>query len=695
MLVDFNHNRIIADTVTGKFKDCFEAGVASALVSEYGELLSAVQMYEDHINDGFIRRGEFYYPLTVVLGTEPSIRWIKWRTLPSDDFRDESPFAYVGSDNLVISLVDEVPSEFLAKMAGKKIYSANETVKMAVSSVYPSPVALCGKYSQSFVDAMAAALTEKIEKAFFATGIANSSVEIRLVFAPATYMEHTSDNVTYRRLLLSDKGSAPRDFWVKWTRKNSASAYTVNDDVDPSDIEFDIGEDVPAKIREREYRFLVSTDPDKYQYSMGRKNITEWREIVKRAIRRGELEKQQIEAEEVRIDSDINDKLNAILEKYSNLGTTTPVQQNSEEEALVTEELIIDKAIEIAEENSLTAALEGIIESANESVEEEVAVNAEPLIISESFAEPILDEPELPIEEAPKAAEVDIEKIRAEMEAQIRLEYESRARRQAEEEAQRLRREHQALMEENRRLAEAARRAEEERRKEEENRLLEEAKLRARMEAEERERDRIAEAARIALENKKREEEEALRREAAERARREELAREEERARIEEARRLEAERIAREAEERRIEEERQRREAEERLALQRKEEETRAKLAAEQRRLAEEERRRRTELTFEEEKPKTEYTYVRKLVRLIFRHPVDPNVTARIQQIMTSTIKYFNKEDVYIRVKASIPDESTVLLDFVRIPEEENELLINIIKVLGNSGLGIGKVTVE
>jgi hypothetical protein len=91
----------------------------------------------------------------------------------------------------------------------------------------------------------------------------------------------------------------------------------------------------------------------------------------------------------------------------------------------------------------------------------------------------------------------------------------------------------------------------------------------------------------------------------------------------------------------------------------------------------------------------TEYTYVRKLVRLIFRHPVDPNVATRIQQIMTSTIKYFNKEDVYIRVKASIPDESTVLLDFVRIPEEENELLINIIKVLGNSGLGIGKVTVE
>ena len=50
---------------------------------------------------------------------------------------------------------------------------------------------------------------------------------------------------------------------------------------------------------------------------------------------------------------------------------------------------------------------------------------------------------------------------------------------------------------------------------------------------------------------------------------------------------------------------------------------------------------------------------------------------------------------VYLKIKATVPDTSTVILEFVKIPMEEMELLGNIIKVLGNSGLGIAKAIVE
>jgi hypothetical protein len=50
---------------------------------------------------------------------------------------------------------------------------------------------------------------------------------------------------------------------------------------------------------------------------------------------------------------------------------------------------------------------------------------------------------------------------------------------------------------------------------------------------------------------------------------------------------------------------------------------------------------------------------------------------------------------VYIKIKATVPDATTVNLHFVKIPENETELLINIIKVLGKSDLGITKVFLE
>ena len=95
------------------------------------------------------------------------------------------------------------------------------------------------------------------------------------------------------------------------------------------------------------------------------------------------------------------------------------------------------------------------------------------------------------------------------------------------------------------------------------------------------------------------------------------------------------------------------------------------------------------------EPSESNYTYTSKNARLLFRRPIDPNITKRIHEIILTTIKYFHKENVYIKIKATVPDSTTVNLHFVKIPEEETELLINIIKVLGKSDLGITKVFLE
>jgi hypothetical protein len=87
--------------------------------------------------------------------------------------------------------------------------------------------------------------------------------------------------------------------------------------------------------------------------------------------------------------------------------------------------------------------------------------------------------------------------------------------------------------------------------------------------------------------------------------------------------------------------------------------------------------------------------YVSKVADISFRHPVDPNITKRIQDIIVTTVKYFGKENVYMKIKASIPDNYMVRLEFVKIPENESELLNDIIRVLGHSKLGITKVLLD
>jgi hypothetical protein len=187
----------------------------------------------------------------------------------------------------------------------------------------------------------------------------------------------------------------------------------------------------------------------------------------------------------------------------------------------------------------------------------------------------------------------------------------------------------------------------------------EEARLKAEIEAklrqEAREKERLAEAAMIAMEERRRLEAERAERERADAERAAnaaaERARAEEQARVEAARAAEADRIRRERE---------------------KAEEV-AKVLVEQ------------------GAPK----YISRTAEFTFRRIVDPNITKRIYEIVKATIEFYHKEDVYIRIKASVPDSSTVKLEFLEVPEEEGELVVNIIKALGKSDLGIAKATLD
>jgi hypothetical protein len=147
----------------------------------------------------------------------------------------------------------------------------------------------------------------------------------------------------------------------------------------------------------------------------------------------------------------------------------------------------------------------------------------------------------------------------------------------------------------------------------------------------------------------------------------------------------------------RFEEDRRRMEDERRFAEDRARAEADARLQAE--RALEAERIRNLQANAEEEvveeKPVINYTYIAKNVKLLFRYSVDPNITLRIQEILAATLKHFDKADLHIRVRATVPDNASVILEFLEFPQEEIELLYEIIKVLGASGIGIAKAILE
>ncbi len=648
MKIELLHNKIIRDTASESFKESFENILLPKLFEAYGESLSEVQMYEDYISCGFSLGGRFYYPLTVVAYGEAKRQWISWSVSNKKLFSGGVPYSYVGEAALDFELCD-APEGFEEKISGRASYFEGGAVNISVESVSPDKTFLSGKYSQTFVDEMARQISRAIEKEFSVSGIADSGVEIRLVFAPGTYMEHVVENVTYRRLLISARACSARDLWIKWTHLNSSEPLTVSDNPEACEVLFELGEDVPHKIREKEYRFLVTTSAEKYQAAMGRKNVTEWRDLIKRVIKRGELIKCEAPVTEEEY-TEPAFKLRDVLSDY--VSPTAPEltaeeDKNSDITALLKNLLGRDEE-EIAPEN--------------EAVAEELALDEPPFEMPSDESEPCEEIPEEPKEEhseeleeadaAPDSAALEDE-LRRKIEAEIRERLEAEARAKAEAEAERLAREREELIAENERL----RKAEAERLAAEAERIAENEKLRLELEARElaeaKEKERMAQAARLALLEREKFEEEA--RQRREREEEERLAREA------------AEREAREAEERMREAEARRLEEEARLQREREEEKAR--------------------------QPKV--NYVSKNARLLFRRTVDPNVTQRIHEIILTTIKYFHKEDVYIKIKASMPDATTVNLNFEKIPESETELLINIIKVLGKSDLGITKVFLE
>ncbi len=694
MFIDLNHNYIVKNTITEKFSESLHKKLLPRLDAKYGASLLGIQMYEDYISDAFYIKGEWYYPLTLILATGPVTEWVKWR-MKSGSFKDGIPYAYVGEGLLDINIASEVPSEFEDKLLMRSVCSASDTVKVNVETTSADPMVLSGRYSQTFVDEMARQLTARISEAMAVSGLETSGISLSAVFAPNTYMEHTSENVTYRRLLISDGASAPRDFWVKWTREDGAMAYTVSDHVSAENIVFDIGEDVPQKYREKEYRFLLASGGDKYHNAMGRKNITEWRELIKRAVRRGELVKT--ETYECANTDDVTAKLAAVLGKEP-VYESSPVAPEASETAEfahameMAREIAEGGASDLAEEEPAVITFDAPntqpeqscvteIAFAREEAEEqaeaaEAAVSTAGSIFdtvyktedmpSESFDD-IDDEEALEEEdtadlmridgigeeemekrniyEAPKAVSQDeLEaKIRAEIEAKMRLEYETRARMEAEAEAVKLRQAAEELRRQNEQLLKEAQAERDRLLKEAQTRRADEARMRAELEEqirrEAKDRERLAEAAKIALDAARRDEEEKAREKTA----------------AEDAARREAERAAAEAKA---------------------------------------QKQKETEALAGHVKNKN-YTYTSKSVRLLFRRMVDPNITARIYEIIKTTLEYYGKDKMYMRIKATIPDNTTVILEFVEIPMEEMSLLSNIIKVLGNSGLGIAKAVVE
>ena len=705
MIIDLFHNKIVKDTATEAFEKSVNEVLVPLILEKYGEDVERITMYEDYINDELLYEGEWYYPLTVKLvGQDAFTSWIKW-PVTKKTFKGSVPYSYVGEGPLAFDFAGFVPGGFADKLQGRAIDYDTDAIAVKIDAVADNPLFLSGKYSQSFVDELAHQITAELKDKLSITGLENSTMEIQLVFAPGTYLEHTSDNVTYRRLLLVDKGCQARDFWIKWTKLDGVGGYKVADHVSADTVKFELGEDVTQKIREKEYRFLACANPNKYQAAMGKKTVTEWRDIIKRALKRGDIKKVEIEEED-----ELTKQLKAILGQIE-----TPVQEPKAAEEFDIVAALAKSVLEpIVEE---PVAEEPVEEAAEEVVEEEiapeeisifdteeVALEAENLELPESpmffidesedsdsdnfefsfgadeetvtFEEYVEAVPETVEETEP--AVLDEEAIRREIEAKIRLEYETRARLEAEREAERLRLEHEKLLEENERLAKIAREmeekriAEEEAKKAEEERLrlaeeerqreleakkAEEARIRAEIEAqmrlEAKERERVAEAARMAVEEQKR-----LEAERAEKALREK----------EEALAREAERLRREEDARRAEDQRRLEEA---------------------RRREEEERRRR-----EEEEARKKIAVVSKQARLLFRHSVDVNVIKRIKEVVEATLVANEKQTLNIHIKAFPVDSNSIGLE-IKLPQNEMELLATMMRALGGASLGITKIIVE
>lgn len=755
MNVDLLHNKIMECSVSHDFKRSVEQSLVPLLESEYGDDIFGVLMYEDHIAADPRSRGYWYYPLTVFTTDGASIRWIRWNVSDTTAFKNGNPYAYKGSEPIAFSLADEVPESIAAMMEGKPYFYDANSIPVKVCANVQDMTVLSGKYSQGFLDEMSRQLTEQIERVMGVSDFASSTVELRFTIADRTYMEHTNDNVTYRRLGITARGCQPRDFWVKWTRLDHDGAYTAADDVSFSNIMFEIGEDVPRKIREKEYRHLALTEPDKYDAAMSKRAATAWRDIIKLALKRAELARCAEEpapvrsphiepvaepqpaapvfapvAESVvepvtesaadesiaaaaetviedsaiddasrqlmrvigdmpRAESDENDNNDSSDDSYDDIVAMAMAALNASAPKTEAEQPIMasdddgEFAMSVEHEEydeagiDEDAALADFIYSASfAQADEQPAADSEEDITNtvtdndteiSSDTEEKTDEAEAVTETEAEVEQPDEERIRAELEERIRREMEEKAR----EQEKALREESERLRRENERLVAAARESEEQRRRERELAAMREEEERLARERRERETREEEMRRRAALE-------EQQRRDAEERARFAEAAR----AAVEQQRRIEAERAANEA---RAREQAMRAERDRLLR------EDEARRAEERRR--DEERRRAEEAKKAVAPPPVEY--MSKRAKLIFGRSFDPNILGRIKEIVEETLVAKNKGDIHIHIKAYPVDSYTINLDIMKIPVSEKNLLVSIIKAIGNSKIGVTKITVE
>jgi len=662
MTVDFFHNQIIKDTVTPVFMESFNENFLPILSLRYGNSLDAVQFYDNHIADGFRIGGVFYYPLTVVISGVAKTEWICWQVSNYRVYDNFNPFSYKGRELITFSYATKLPVGLSEKLCGMPIYSDGDALPVIMNAATDDKTFLAGKYSQGFIDLMASELTDIIEHELAISGLAESGVTLEMNFAPGTYMEHIVKNTTYRRLSIKARGCGARDLWIKWTRLDGNGTYTVSDTVDKSMISFELAEDVPGKIKEKEYRYLTAESADRFLASMKRKNITEWREMMRRVIRRGEVEKyeritiskkpQSLEptpeiktpVNAVKISTDaprerdeITERLNALLGKsdveFSKEPESLAESINSDLSELLRGALGIEAVAadepEKAEEETIEPKSEEIVEQIPELTDKRTP-DSEPEAIEkdeeEAPEEQADSEPEKAEEPAFKSMANEISaptETESEIEARIRRELEEKMREEMDE----LRKKN-AEAEAMRERLEAQRRAEAR-----EKELLAEAARKAVLDSEKREADRRAEEERDRLERERRAKEERL---------------ESERARAAEAARIEAEiRASREKE--------------------------------------------------EAEKKKAEKAQLlTKTVNLIFRRGgVDKDMIRRVREIIVTAIKLLGKESVYMKIKAQTPDPNTLTLTFSELPATEEKLIIDIIQVLGKSGIGITKATLE
>ncbi len=676
MNVDFLHNQIIRDTISPKFIESFNENLLPSLCLKYGAALDCVQFYEDHLTDGFRISGIFYYPLTVVVSGVAKTEWISWQVSNYRLYDNLNPFTYKGQDFLSFNILDSVPSTLSEKLTGRPIFSPGNTLPIILTAASEDKTFLAGRYAQGFIDLFSSEITDIIEKELLITGLAGSGVVIEMRFAPGTFMEHISENTTYRRVLIKARACAARDLWIKWTRLDGIGTYTISDCVDRSQIKFELAENVPGKIKEKEYRYLTTKSIEKYQFAMGRKNITEWREMMRRVIRRGEVEKY----ERLKISKPISEVLpekEKVKEPFISepvsvtvsrevssvkISAAAPVERDDITERL--NALLGKSDAEFAREpetlaqninSDLSELLRGALGASAPAFENSEKSQKQPLDYIEKIPE-VDNTPELK-NENDAAQESDKEYEDAEEDVGNGLDILSPVTEVKEEKTELLTVDESEIEARIRRELEEKMRAEMEelQRKNNEAEKLRE-KLEAQRRAEARERELLAEAARLAVLDKEKREAD-LRAEA-------------ERDRIEAERKAEAARLA-EEERRRAEEakaEAERIEAEIKAAAERE-----AAPAA-------------------KEEPK----YLSKTVSLIFRRGgVDKSMIKRVHEVILATIKTLGKEDVYMRIKATVPDPTTLTLVFSEIPEKEGKLIVDIIQVIGKSGLGVTKAILE